>query len=271
MGLRSALVWVMLAALARPLGACEAVDFRTLEVPRGGDPVAAALVAAYPEVVAVDADWVVFADGRRVARGTVRDVAPAARLDGASVAEMFFYPYPLELDLAARRVAWFDPGRLRSDAFFKTLYGGTAAEVRRSLVTVTAPGGARFFMTTRGNVACQLAAVFDALAMGARGDAFDNVGGSFNWRVIAGTDRLSSHSFGAALDLNTKSGGYWKWSGAQPGKVGDFPVPYPPALIATFERFGFIWGGKWHHYDGMHFEYRPDLILYSRILTARGG
>jgi hypothetical protein len=36
------------------------------------------------------------------------------------------------------------------------------------------------------------------------------------------------------------------------------------------ERFGFIWGGKWHHFDGMHFEYRPELILYARLVQEAG-
>ena len=34
-----------------------------------------------------------------------------------------------------------------------------------------------------------------------------------------------------------------------------------------FEKYGFIWGGKWFHYDGMHFEYRPKLILHSRLVS----
>jgi hypothetical protein len=29
----------------------------------------------------------------------------------------------------------------------------------------------------------------------------------------------------------------------------------------VFEKHGFIWGGKWYHYDTMHFEYRPELLL----------
>ncbi|MEJ2663631.1 MAG: M15 family metallopeptidase, partial [Spirochaetia bacterium] len=28
-----------------------------------------------------------------------------------------------------------------------------------------------------------------------------------------------------------------------------------------FEKYGFIWGGKWYHYDTMHFEYRPELLV----------
>ena len=27
------------------------------------------------------------------------------------------------------------------------------------------------------------------------------------------------------------------------------------------ERHGFIWGGNWYHYDTMHFEYRPELLM----------
>jgi hypothetical protein len=32
------------------------------------------------------------------------------------------------------------------------------------------------------------------------------------------------------------------------------------AIVRVFERHGFIWGGRWRHYDTMHFEYRPELI-----------
>ena len=34
----------------------------------------------------------------------------------------------------------------------------------------------------------------------------------------------------------------------------------PAEVIDIFERHGFIWGGKWSHYDTMHFEYRPELL-----------
>jgi hypothetical protein len=35
----------------------------------------------------------------------------------------------------------------------------------------------------------------------------------------------------------------------------------PLELVAIFEKHGFIWGGKWYHYDTMHFEYRPELLV----------
>ena len=34
----------------------------------------------------------------------------------------------------------------------------------------------------------------------------------------------------------------------------------PHKIVEIFERHGFIWGGKWYHYDTMHFEYRPELL-----------
>ena len=35
---------------------------------------------------------------------------------------------------------------------------------------------------------------------------------------------------------------------------------YPQAIVDAFEAEGFIWGGRWYHYDTMHFEYRPELL-----------
>ena len=34
----------------------------------------------------------------------------------------------------------------------------------------------------------------------------------------------------------------------------------PQVIVDAFEAEGFIWGGRWKHYDTMHFEYRPELI-----------
>src|SRR3569623_1717748 len=43
------------------------------------------------------------------------------------------------------------------------------------------------------------------------------------------------------------------------------PGDDPPARnVAIFERHGFIWGGRWSHFDTMHFEYRPELLPPGR-------
>jgi len=38
----------------------------------------------------------------------------------------------------------------------------------------------------------------------------------------------------------------------------------PVAVVRVFEAHGFVWGGKWRFFDTIHFEYRPELLLFSR-------
>ena len=50
--------------------------------------------------------------------------------------------------------------------------------------------------------------------------------------------------------------------------AADGRIPYkneiPWEIVRIFERHGFIWGGKWYHYDTMHFEYRPEIIATAK-------
>ena len=39
---------------------------------------------------------------------------------------------------------------------------------------------------------------------------------------------------------------------------------FPLEIVEIFERHGFIWGGKWYHFDTFHFEYRPELITLAK-------
>ena len=34
----------------------------------------------------------------------------------------------------------------------------------------------------------------------------------------------------------------------------------PRTVLKVLEQEGFVWGGRWFHYDTMHFEYRPELL-----------
>ena len=63
------------------------------------------------------------------------------------------------------------------------------------------------------------------------------------------------HAYGVAIDLNTAFGDYWRWS-----ESGTYQNQVPWEIVEVFERHGFIWGGKWKHFDTMHFEYRPELL-----------
>lgn len=73
-------------------------------------------------------------------------------------------------------------------------------------------------------------------------NAYDVTGGCFNIRKKTGGDRLSTHSWGIAIDMVPQLGLFGKKS-----YVPDF-------IVAAFERRGFVWGGRWKLPDGMHFQ-----------------
>ncbi|MGI9413195.1 MAG: M15 family metallopeptidase, partial [Hyphomicrobiales bacterium] len=68
------------------------------------------------------------------------------------------------------------------------------------------------------------------------------------------------HAFAAAIDINVKTADYWRWSKPAKNGVYRWRNRIPMEIVAIFERHGFIWGGRWYHYDTMHFEYRPELL-----------
>jgi len=89
--------------------------------------------------------------------------------------------------------------------------------------------------------------------------------GAFNYRLIGGTNRLSSHAYGIAIDLNNNKYDYWRWATREEGQKRI--DSYPKELVHIFEKYGFVWGGKWGNFDIMHYEYRPEIILKARYFT----
>jgi hypothetical protein len=83
---------------------------------------------------------------------------------------------------------------------------------------------------------------------------------------VVGTGRLSPHSFGIAVDIAVPPSHYWL---REKTGAGEYKNSIPWAIVEIFEKHGFIWGGKWYHFDTMHFEYRPELILKARKQTAK--
>ena len=66
--------------------------------------------------------------------------------------------------------------------------------------------------------------------------------GCYYPRFIAGSTTLSNHSFGLAIDINSREN--------QRGTVGEMH----PEVVAIFKYWGFAWGGDWSYTDPMHFE-----------------
>jgi hypothetical protein len=151
-----------------------------------------------------------------------------------------------------------DPGRIRQDALLKATFGATAAAVQANLVNVDFVGQTVQFASkgaaALGKVSTKLKALVAATpSLGAY--VTGELGGTFNWRPIAQTNRLSPHSYGIAIDIVVSKSAYWEW---------DTPMAWknqiPQAIVDAFESEGFAWGGRWYHYDTMHFEYRPELF-----------
>lgn len=73
-------------------------------------------------------------------------------------------------------------------------------------------------------------------------------GGSFNYRLMRGGNRLSMHSYGCAIDLDPARNAFHD-------TTPNF-LKYP-FIIKAFEDVGAVWGGRWsgRACDGMHFQF----------------
>lgn len=227
------------------------------------------LVDAYPESLSgVEGNRLLFKDGGpalEIDDGKAKDHQTA--LASSDVEDSLRQIYPLGACEKKPEVN-FDPGRIRSDALMMRLYGASAKAVGGDLVPVKW-FGETLRVTKRQGAAAALEKVWDALAAKSELKRYlSPSAGVFNWRKISGAKNMSVHSFGAAVDLNTKFADYWIWSGGKPGKVPKYANKYPLEIVEIFERYGFIWGGRWYHYDTMHFEYRPELIAIAQAADA---
>jgi hypothetical protein len=86
----------------------------------------------------------------------------------------------------------------------------------------------------------------------------DGCSGYYDRPVRDYPKRTSAHAYGIAVDVNRD---YAFFIGYHQGEPYRYRNTMPQFLVDIFERHGFIWGGRWHDYDIMHFEYRPELLL----------
>lgn len=109
-----------------------------------------------------------------------------------------------------------------------------------SLTTIRTASGVPF--TVSADHAPRIKSFLDELE--SSGYAIDKgQSGGFNYRNIAGTNKLSNHAHGSAVDLN--------WGDNPRGAAGKIP----PELARTLaQKHGLTWGGDWSNPDPMHFE-----------------
>ena len=197
--------------------------------------------------------WLVLSDGRAFPYDDGRAKNGEERLARPAVKDLFSPRYqPGPIGPVTRPDD--DPGRARLEALFEVTYPKSGLARMRFL-------GRRIVVHERVRPALRRVARRLARVLRARRALwrfFQPLGGTYCERKIAGTDRTSAHAFGIAIDLNPRLSHYWRWQSAPERPVWRNRVPQ--VIVDAFEAEGFIWGGRWYHYDTMHFEYRPELL-----------
>ena len=106
----------------------------------------------------------------------------------------------------------------------------------------------------------------------------DNNSSAFNYRLIAGTNRLSKHGFGMAIDINPRYNPYIRPDGTggvivEPkgseeylnrSEKNPYFIKEGDLCLKLFRKHGYTWGGDWTTVkDYQHFQKNQEGILQS--------
>ncbi|MFA9396980.1 MAG: M15 family metallopeptidase [Clostridiaceae bacterium] len=165
----------------------------------------------------------------------------------------------------------FDPGRFRNYSLLNCLYGKSENEIGKNLVNVNI-GYTNAYFNKNNEAANSLENAMKELVSLTKRDknTYNFIfpcSGTYNYRYISGTNLLSPHSYGIAIDLKYHDNDYWKWNTKEAGEKR--LTSYPNEIVEIFENNNFVWGGKWNHFDILHFEYRPEIILKSKYFSNK--
>jgi poly-gamma-glutamate synthesis protein (capsule biosynthesis protein) len=84
---------------------------------------------------------------------------------------------------------------------------------------------------------------------------------AFNFRTIAGTQLLSQHALGRAIDINPRENPWLAGGGVQPPDGADYldrrrlrpgMIVRPGPVVALLDELGWEWGGDWPRPDYHH-------------------
>jgi hypothetical protein len=216
------------------------------------------LTKAYPDFLAgYEGVELIWRDGSRLTFDDGKTRSRAERLFHPTLRDQFRDVYPMGRN--------FDPGRVRYAPFYTKMYGDCSKRetVGKLVVVEWVPkhGGKKVKVTSINGVADrlrQVSADLDRLpALFSK--YLTPVSAVYNCRITASGGRRTMHGYGAAVDINARFGDHWAWAGAEGDGTG-YRNRIPWEIVEAFERHGFIWGGKWSHFETMHFEYRPELL-----------
>ncbi len=292
--------WIPLTVLALGIVGVAAFAWERLPLPKVGgegfeirapideddfrnDPRVRAFVEAYGTLidsVAYSDDDVVFTLGSRPIHFQGGRMLEEGSLDRWEDCDPIFYGYSLEP--LTEPPPFPDENQTYCTDVLESLWGRTDPEIRGH-------GGPTTFLDHKMFVNDLLIDALAAVEEDVLETATDNssvatwideldITYSFIDREIAGSPTRSHHAWGMAIDLVPNSYGgraaYWQWSRVYDSE-GWHRIPLerrwspPQTVIEIFESHGFIWGGKWAHFDNIHFEYRPEILLYNRVISSR--
>ena len=231
---------------------------------------------AYPEYVKTvekdgDKVYLIMKSGKKILYDDKKNKTHDEKLENGDLQDVLEQIYPLQMNSEIMEKE-FDPGRARSYQLLSEVYGDSKKNIEDNLVNLKY--GYTYQFNSKNNANISLENALKELLPLAKtrndvGSILYPASGTFNFRVISGTGRLSPHAYGIAIDLKSDKRDYWKWSSEKEGKVR--LNQYPKELVMAFEKNNFVWGGKWGHFDILHFEYRPEIILKAKYFGQWSG
>ncbi|MFT7227663.1 MAG: peptidoglycan L-alanyl-D-glutamate endopeptidase CwlK [Methylophilaceae bacterium] len=230
----------------------------------------ARLIKYYPNFLeGYDDNYLYWKDGEKMPLNLCQLEISEHYQDAINFLDQFKFDYKKTTSNNFNSIPDGDPGRVRYEPFLKKMYGHSEGQVRKNMVAVSwmpKISKKRILVTQVNNIHQRVHAISSELELlAAKHMKFvKKIGGGFNWRFIKDSNHLSPHAFGIAIDINSKFSDYWKW--ANPNKI-TYRNKIPFEIVKIFEKYGFIWGGKWWHFDTMHFEYRPE--FFDEISSPR--
>lgn len=93
----------------------------------------------------------------------------------------------------------------------------------------------------------------------------------FNWRFVIGSNKLSDHALGLAMDINPMENP-WVHPSAHviPGRKYDLEqkgtIEKGSQVVDIFKEYGFKWGGDWRNPDYQHF-FKPSEEIKNKIIS----
>lgn len=228
------------------------------------------LMMAYPENindVVIDGNqnvYVVMNSGRKILYDDKINKNSEQKFQNPDLQDIMEEIYPLETTTKLMAIDQ-NPGRCRSYDILNEVYGNNRSLIEHNLKNTNLIYRNLQF-NSQNRASDSLHEVFKEItAIKDKANVYSSVfplNGTYNYRLISGTNKLSPHAYGIAIDLNRDRRDYWKWASRDEGQRR-LDV-YPIDVVNVFQNHYFIWGGKWGHFDTLHFEYRPEIIMKAK-------